>query len=512
MIGRISWRVPALLCAMIGLIMLLASNYDTEEQFLGIPMISQDEFQAYQEQGMSDAAVNIQFNSAAVALDSETRTLYIPLNVEENTQFWEQRGVLFASDIGTKLYFVEDDALTDMAIAISEGYRFHLIAKTVWGEVTSYDVVFTGLPVISLETITSEGEGITEFFTGTIVLWDPHDDVMNDYRVTQSTAEWHYRGRTTLNADKKSYRVSLKTKTGDKENNHFLDLGYDDDWIINAVVRDGTKLREPIISELWSQMQETNDCIGAMSEGRYVELVCDGVYQGVYLLQRRIDGKYLNIGADDVLIKGTGPGGEESFWSMYSPESFGENINSSEAFALTQEFYDTDMWDLYELDSWIDVELLIQLGALRDNVSANNMFYWFRKQADGYAIRMIPWDVDMSFGHYWIEGIGFALNPDMVGTEIYHRREYSVMQELYPDLDQRLAKRWMELREDVFTTESFTRIADENWNQLASGGALAREYDLWAYLYDENDTVESMKTFFENRLLFLDEYYGQWLP
>jgi len=511
MTGRISWRVPALICATAVLVLLLVGMgaAERERTILGIPVISRSEYETYEAQGFTDETVNILYDYAPAAVDEQSHTIYIAQNVSRGMTLQDLQGGLFAADAGVSLYFVEQSA--DLAEAISQGQRFQLVARSVWGLCTSYDVVFTNLPVVSLTSVESTGADLETVFTGRFVLCDPKDEQLQAHRVTDCTAQWHYRGRSTITADKKSYRVSLKTKTGDKENHQLLDLGYDDDWIINAVVNDRTRLREHVISGLWQQMQETNAEAVNMSQGRFIEVVCDGTYQGVYLLQRKIDAKFLGMGEADFLFKGTGNGGPDGFWSALSPDDHGDSVSDADTYNMGVSFYEMGMAESLITENWIDMELLVQLGCLRDNMTYKNTYYWFRKQADGYQIQVIPWDVDMSFGFKWREDVGFVYDAETVVREMYHRREYQELLALYPDLEQRIALRWQELRESVLTEENFQKLVDTNMRQLDSADAIEREYEKWSYMYHQEDTVENMTAFWGKRLTVLDDYYAKFL-
>lgn len=510
--GRISWRVPALICTVMALLVLLwgMAAAETEPTILGVSVLSQSEYETYEAQGFADRNVKILFNHAPAAIDEQSRTIYIAQNVRSGMRLQDLQGGLSAADAGVSLYFV--DQSVDLAEAISRGHRFKLVVKSVWGLCTSYDVIFTDLPVVSITSVESKGEDLETIFTGRFVLCDPNDVQLQTHRITDCTAQWHYRGRTTKGADKKSYRVSLKTKTGDKENHQLLDLGYDDDWIINAVVNDRTKLRENVISGLWQQMQETNDEAVNMSQGRFIEVICDGTYQGVYLLQRKIDAKFLNMGEHDILLKGIKNGAIEGAWSVLLPDDGGEKVTVTEMEDMVTLFYEQGLYESIVPENWIDVELLVQMACLRDNITYLNIYYWFVEDGESMKILYIPWDVDMSFGYKWVPNVtGLVYDAEAVGEEIYHRREYTELLALYPDLEQRIALRWQELRETVFTEENFRQLVDSNMLRLNAANAIEREYEKWSYLYCQEDTVENMIAFFNKRLMVLDAYYAQFL-
>ena len=80
-------------------------------------------------------------------------------------------------------------------------------------------------------------------------------------------------------------------------------LGADDDWILNPMNLDDTKLKETLFMDLWNQRAEQVNWNENMSAGEYVEVVINQEYWGLFQLQRRIDGKFLSLGSQDILLK-----------------------------------------------------------------------------------------------------------------------------------------------------------------------------------------------------------------
>ena len=70
-------------------------------------------------------------------------------------------------------------------------------------------------------------------------------------------------------------------------------MGSDDDWILNPMSLDDFKVKENLLMTLWNELAQENDWDVRMSTGNYCEIVMNGRYRGLYLLQRRIDRKYL---------------------------------------------------------------------------------------------------------------------------------------------------------------------------------------------------------------------------
>ena len=117
---------------------------------------------------------------------------------------------------------------------------------------------------------------------------------------------------------------------------------------------------------------------------------------------------------------------------------------------------------------------------------------------------MIPWDTDMSFGVYWIDGSGFQYIPESVEIMEY-RMEYEALKQQYPDLDERMAKRWQELRQTIFSAENLLGKIDAYRYTILMSGAVDRDFNIlgW-YSWGGLDIPENLKLYIENRLEILD--------
>lgn len=164
------------------------------------------------------------------------------------------------------------------------------------------------MPVLSLTGtdvgINEEGQ---EIFEGKVTLFSGFDPTFDDLSVQSSTAQWHVRGASSARYifEKKSYKINLKDENGNNNDLNFLGMGSDDDWIINSMVMDDTKLREKFFMDFWNSFLEFKNINYRMSCGEYAEIIINGKYQGLYLIQRRVDEKYLDLDEEDILIKGS---------------------------------------------------------------------------------------------------------------------------------------------------------------------------------------------------------------
>lgn len=94
-------------------------------------------------------------------------------------------------------------------------------------------------------------------------------------------AEFHFRGSSSLIFEKKSFKIDLVTDAGLPNNVSLLGMPAESDWVLTASYSDKTFIRNPLTMHLFRQMGH----YGARS--RYVELVINNEYQGLYILTEK---------------------------------------------------------------------------------------------------------------------------------------------------------------------------------------------------------------------------------
>lgn len=90
------------------------------------------------------------------------------------------------------------------------------------------------------------------------------------------------RGNSTQGFDKKSYAVQLWDVNGAETSESLLGMGADEDWVLHAMHIDKSLLRIPMTFHLAEQMGNY------ASRWRYVELIINGEYRGLYTLVEKI--------------------------------------------------------------------------------------------------------------------------------------------------------------------------------------------------------------------------------
>lgn len=440
----------------------------------------------------------ILMNKEKAAVDVEKSRIYVSYNAETDS------GSFKVSNPFCAVFFAEDEAFNDMPKAIEEGHAFKLIVMNIKRHYMSYDVIFTTLPVMRMyvDNYRARLDGRDEAM-GTMTLWNADDSEMGNYSTFTTDLCWHIRGGSTAGQVKKSLKLSLCDSNGQNKNVSLLGLGSDDDWILNAMTMDDTKLKEKFTMDIWNQIFTQNEQNKKMSTGEYVELVLDGRYNGLYLLQRRIDSKYLET-RGGILLKGYSSRLRETLQKSY--EIISSPLTNEQTYEYLERIKFEQDAKLLSLSNFIDVNILLQFGSMPDNTDYKNMFYLLSEDDGVQTVTFIPWDTDMSYGVTWSNGINYDYDHSL--NMAVRRMEYESVNELYPDLDNRTATRWQQLRESGFTYDWLMEQLHAIQKELQESGAFDREYSRWERRYGEKDRWGAMEKYIEERLAWLDAYYA----
>ena len=412
------------------------------------------------------------------------------------------QGNLKLDNYNYDVFFSKDDCFKNLTKSTSEGHTFKLYILNNEGNYMIYDVVFTTLPVLKINQ-ESENDGIME---GEMCLWPSNSTQGDRYKKEKSQITWHVRGDTTKNLNKKPYKLSLKDKKGNKKNIDLLGLGSDDDWILNAMYVDDSKIREKLFMALWNEMCENANYNHKMSNGKYIELVIDGHYKGLYLLQNRIDKKYLNLSDKDILlkgkrIKGIDSGMPDEYEVKYSP------FSSQNTYKIVSRLWNEESYSCAQKQNIIDVYLFLQFSVAVDNTGYMNMYYIFEKDGDDYIFSMLPWDTDLTFGLTWNDL--YVVDYENMVKNSLSRKEIEILINEYPELKCEISQRWIELRNTVLSKENILIKIQNLDQQIKSSGAYDRDFRIWDFFCGDNDPVGNITDFVEERIDWMDNKYAK---
>ncbi len=350
------------------------------------------------------------------------------------------------------------------------------------------------------------------------------------------------RGSTSQVTDKKGYGFTTLLADNLSNNNiSLLGMPKENDWILNGLAFDPSFIRDYLSYNLSSQMGNY------APRTQFCELVINGDYRGLYVLQEKIkvDGNRVDI--SDLLPTATSApsitggyivksdkttGGDPVAWQMISnaggvdfiydtPES-DEMINPQKNYIKNQflnlgiqaGFNNTSISNgfpsIIDIPSFVDFMLSNELAS---NADAYQFSTYFHKDKGGKLRAGPVWDFNLTYGN------------DLFQWG-YDRSKYDVWQ--FSNGDNEGAKFWT----DLFNNPTFRCYFTKRWNQLTQAGqplkhnnlvayidaivaqiseAVVREHLRWGTIPDHALEIENMKLFLYNRINWINGQLGSFV-
>ena len=505
---------------------------------------------------LSDMAFLLCYEGEELPYDAASHTFYLPLDMEESD--WEEgklSGYFVDSNAVSnseknssnnnskknkaKLLFTQDYTATDKQSAIANGQPFSFLAlgKNGYGE---YNLVFTGLPMITFHGTEYTADDGSQLFA--ISVYDT--DHKGDW-VTTCYTKSRLRGNTSLVYEKKSLRLYLKEimddGTFEKCNKNLLGLRDDDDWILNALYADNTRIRDQLCIDLWNEVGAKTPGYGYQygTDSVMTEVFINDGYQGIYDLMVPIDAKQLGLSpVSEQLIQNTDVV-ERIYKKKYSREWLSSDFvgelpdpNSpdyrggfylkgdtilqneqeweplyriAEALGSDEKTFASEITEYNDQQNLIDNWLFYQAIAGFDNENKN--YYYVVRNRDGKEYGyFIPWDMNISFGMVYADNVYFSEELAAIATEPVTWQPAQRMIELDVDNSKELLQRtWNKWRNSTFSDEAIIERIQELEHKVKDSGAFKREdarypngnqKEDFSYIYD----------FAVNRLAYVDGY------
>ena len=477
--------------------------------------------------------VKLCFEGEELACDREQMIFYLPVDMD--LEEWEA-GTFSNVDDSIEILPMKDYTLLNKQETVAQGLHIPFLAwNREGGTCRKVYVVFTGLPVVKMET--AADLDIDTVFAGAVSFYEACGQ--EDWVLT-SVFEAHERGQTTRAYPKKGYRVNLVdvTSTGISRKNKQSVLGMrkSDSWIFYAIYSDGTKVRDKFNTELWAGIGAEDTPYDAYfgTKMKYVELVVNGEYRGLYGIFEPVDKTQLAITDEEYLYKRTygralsqelfDSAGPDDYLTVLGMEIKGKKGNGTsldwkqlrQFIAITEEEdeeFAQDAQQLLDLDNVADIWIYLQFLYGEDNIY-KNMFFAFKKDTDGYQgykLYLVPWDTDLTWGNVYVdskEELYVKWAPENADRYL----EWPLLDRLI-ELDvggirERIKDRWTELRSGILSEESMNEIFTECIHQVQDSGAFTRDATRWPDSRHDAD-YDGMKQFMKERTEFLDKMIQQ---
>ncbi len=437
-------------------------------------------------------------NGMRLGYDAQENTFYCPVGLD-NGEEWPGLHLSAPGATGVSLCFVDDYTYDWCADAIRDGWAYQILAYT--DDAYSYaSLVFTGLPIISLET----QEALR-----------PHEDI--PVRVSVSAAgeagltacgRAHERGDTSLRMRPKHGIKVEFTRHADgtrKTEQEMPLLGRTDEFILIACSMDYLLIRDKLSWDLWNGISSEDEAFGPR-ETAYCEVFAGDAYLGVYVMMKPYDyaQELARLGADapaaDSLYRLAGRSVHEfdkpliqDHRGMYYEQHYAPSGETGHAallpyLALFAEeddaVFNEKALELLDIDSVIRYALFVQACGMTDN-EHNNLYIVAHRTEDGYRYLFAPWDLDVSWGR-----------DDDENAEVWY--DFPIFDRLV-ELDcggvvrDRLAAIWKQMRENGFSGENVGSLLDGYNAALNDSGAFYRDAERWnrPNAYSENYNIYS---------------------
>ena len=437
-------------------------------------------------------------------------------------------------------------------------YKFSM--KMADGTFVEKNVTFTSLPVVKLY-----GSFNNSYQPGSIIVHEPNKPAP---QLLNMKAKW--RGGITNGSSKhkRNYHVKLLDENGEKLEQKFFGLRNDNSWILESCQVDMSRIRNRILTDLWNDYsvkpyyidQEPKAMTG--TRGRFVELILNDEYRGIYCMTENLDRKQMKLKKyDETTGEVHGQLWKSKDWSYgvfmghdsdranYSLTRHPSNYdNRSEAwenynvkYPDMDDVYPTDWEVLYnavdfvctandtkfkeqfseyfDLPLVIDYYILMETILSTDNHGKNMFFATYDKQQDK-KITFSVWDMDATSGQRWSDDYYHQsfLGPEQdYATFItrYEHGDYNLFRRLRntntEDFNMQVRLRYRDLRQTYLATDAIIKRFENQLNEFKVCGADEREYAKWSYDTDVSrrelnfDTeMEYLRDWFTRRMEYLD--------
>ena len=397
----------------------------------------------------------------------------------------------------------------------------------------------SNLPIVVIETDGHVNIPDEPKVLGTMkIIW--HQDGSRNYLTDiNNPAFLNYDGRIGIERRGSSSQMLAKKPYGletlqndDITNNNVSILGMpkENDWVLNSLAFDQTGMRDVISYEL-------SEKLGQYAPRRvYCEVVINDDYKGLYVFMEKIkaDDNRVNIDKDGGHIVQTDrSNGDYYEWEMESnngnwwpePVTFIHEYPKPDNITAAQHNYIKNVFfDLAEkaenhnvsidngIPSIIDVSTFVDfmiIAEFSSNVDVYHLSTFFHKD-NGGKLRAGPvWDYNLAYGHdefgnrslYYIWQFD---NNDNTGPKFWKGLFDTDEFRCY------LAKRWFEVTADGMPL-NYNVICDrmDEIDELISE-AVGRDNQRWHKMQQHTSEVQSMKTWIQQRINWLNQNIGSY--
>ncbi len=384
-------------------------------------------------------------------------------------------------------------------------------------------IKFSNLPIVN---IISAYEVPPYYQETDFQIYSPNYKDKEKMQLIETKAQMKIRGGTSWMFPKKQYKMTLTY--GDKKNNlSFLGMKADEDYILDAMWNDYSKIRTKLSFDIWNQINSYNvsyDEIDIHME--YVEAYMNQQYHGLYMLKEFVDWKKLGVKKFNETNTGIVLKGDE--YADWNQETYEKDKKSFFVLGFTMkypkdqadysqywdfmmdkiytEFYDreniTEEYILknFDLENYIDYKIFVHAICGNDNYGIKNVYCHVNDMDEDSKVILTPWDLDITYGYEWNgEWPTLLYEEESSITKV----DGLLINSEY--INNALKKRYFDLRKNILSIDNIFEIIDSLHESITY--VIDKDSQKWLQT-DLDLEINKIKEWYKRRVEFLDSYLG----
>jgi len=361
-----------------------------------------------------------------------------------------------------------------------------------------------------------------------MTLFDNREGVHN--RIVTSDGKAHKRGGVSFGAPKSNLAIDLFATSidGNKHDNEISILGMQErsEYVLAGMYYDYEKVRDMFGATFWREASGKRNEFGLdlSNDWRYVEVVANGDYYGLYMLGYKPDETVFDINTEgdhpDILFKaaegedfGNFILGKTTVLSNYELISDTDKIYS---YNILREYvramYGSDPekaleWSDYDnaVDFWLFTDITQNDDIPRDWGMYKNTYIALKWNGEYYKALFIPWDHDIGMGSCSPSNSFYTRSPDQ---SVYLSTDLVSIYQRASDKDMKEAvwNRYFQLRGGFLNFSNIDRYLDSLEAQIFGSGAFRRNMERWPESNSIDPTLKlsKFKEFIHQRLTYMN--------
>lgn len=363
------------------------------------------------------------------------------------------------------------------------------------------------------------------------------DNTKTTYRV-----KGKHRGSSSKKYDKKSYNLKFQDEAGEKLDVSFFGMRSDNRWILDAMPRDISRMRNRVSFDLWNEFSAPSyvsnyeEKVSNGINGTYVEVYLNDQYNGVYFLNEKVDRKQLQLKdinkygtlrgslykADEVgatlffeeLAANDDKSNYNETWESVYPDAEDDGtahwkpLSDATVFIATsdKDNFVKEVENRVDLPVWNDYLIFLLVAGINDNSGKNFFTYVYDSSSDDKRLGICPWDLDSSWGRQ-SDGTKVESNACQHISNMLYKKLFMWKEGYF----EALKERYTALRPETFSVEHLQSLFTKYFDLLETTGAGKREKDQWNSNPVALDFTAEKKYIFdwiEQRLAYVDSFFG----